>query len=330
MQLMPGLESLKLLIEPWKDTKAYIVPMKDNSGKVLGNNGDELMHRVFHKILDEFGIARVENAEDAGVLIVPPNGALLEMYSFPQLLADQIRNFRETPLVIFPSSSYFPGTDPSFIFEGRRAPTLWILRERNSLEHLTALWYQQLTECGVELALDHDVVASGHKFVPDIIGEVSAQLPLVSARLDKESSPVPSVPTVPRSASKLVVFQKLVAARLPYGKVYTALARWVRKSALDRAGEHLVAIVESSSAEQQRIDKANFVDASSPEYATFSEYTQMIANASTVITDRLHVGLPAAIVGKEVVLVEAGYHKLGGVYKQSLAGLPNVTFIHRS
>lgn len=329
MQQIPGLDSLESLLVKFKHSRAYIIPMTDNAGRALGNNGDDLMHTVFHRILDDFEIAREENPLNADVLIVPPNGALLEMYSFPQLLAEKIGHLKNTPLVIFPSSAYFPNQDPSFIFEGRIAPTLWILRERNSFNHLLSVWGKSLNEKGVELALDHDVVASGHKFVPAIIGDISIGRPLVSARLDKESAPVASVSTAQRPASRITTLQKSMAARLPYGSLYTALARWARKGALDRAGKNLLGSLEPTDAVRHQMRTARFVDASSPEYATFDEYTRMIASASIVVTDRLHVGLPAAIVGKDVVLVEAGYHKLGGVYEQSLTALPNVTFVQR-
>lgn len=329
MRHMPGLDSLESLLAQFKHSRAYIVPMTDNAGKALGNNGDDLMHAVFYKILEEFGIVREEDSSSADVIIVPPNGALLEMYSFPQLLADKIKDLKNTPLVIFPSSAYFPTLNPSFIFEGRNAPSLWILREENSFNHLATVWGKSLDETGVMLALDHDVVASGHKFVPALIGDLSVGRPLVSARLDKESAPVSSRPMVQQRASRITILQKYVAAKLPYGSLYTALARWARKGALNTAGKKLLGVLEPADVFGHQMRNARFVDASSPEYATFNEYTRMIASASIVVTDRLHVGLPAAIMGKDVVLVEAGYHKLGGVYAQSLKALSNVTFVQR-
>ena len=69
------------------------------------------------------------------------------------------------------------------------------------------------------------------------------------------------------------------------------------------------------------------VDLSSQIFVTFEQYAKTIREASIVVTDRLHVALPAAIIGKQVYLVEAGYHKLTGVYQQSLKSMPNVRLV---
>lgn len=48
--------------------------------------------------------------------------------------------------------------------------------------------------------------------------------------------------------------------------------------------------------------------------------------ADAVITDRLHVGIAAALMGKEVFLLDNTYGKLSGVYNHSLAGNPRIHF----
>lgn len=45
----------------------------------------------------------------------------------------------------------------------------------------------------------------------------------------------------------------------------------------------------------------------------------------TVKTDRLHVGIAAALLGKNVVLYDNSYGKLSGVYNQTMKSLTNVT-----
>jgi len=61
-----------------------------------------------------------------------------------------------------------------------------------------------------------------------------------------------------------------------------------------------------------------------PDLASF---VNIIANASKVYTDRLHVAILSAILGKETYLYPNCYHKNKGVYEFSLRRFPNVSFI---
>lgn len=63
-------------------------------------------------------------------------------------------------------------------------------------------------------------------------------------------------------------------------------------------------------------------------YATdFGSFVNIIGNACKVYTDRLHVAILSAILGKETYLYPNSYHKNKGVYELSLHGFPNVKFI---
>jgi hypothetical protein len=328
---LPGLDGLGRLLEGYRGAGAYLIPMTAADGRtMLGNNGDRIMHEVFRRILDRFEIRPVPEIAAADVVIVPPNGALLEVYGFPELLAERLRGAEAVPLVLFPSSTLFPTRDPEFMFRGRTAPTLWIAREQYSFAHLDERWGRSLTDAGVSLALDHDVVASGHEFVPGLIGRPGRGGGLlVAGRRDKEATdlrgagraaPAQAAPSPRRFAG----LKKLV----PYGPWYTAAARRGRRAQLTAAADRLLARMPTETrAELEGLPRGRSVDLSAVQYATYDEYRRVLRSADAVVTDRLHVGLPAAILGKRVVLVEAGYHKLQGVYERSLAGLPNVQLV---
>lgn len=59
---------------------------------------------------------------------------------------------------------------------------------------------------------------------------------------------------------------------------------------------------------------------------TFNEYVNFIKNAKIIISDRLHVAILGAILGKEVFLLSNVYHKNLGIYMYSLFRFPNVRF----
>lgn len=316
----PTLESLTSRLTRWEGARATIISTADSTGRALGNNGDDLMHAVFYRILEQLGIEVV--TADPDVVIVPPSGALLEVYAFPKYLAERLRGYENVPLVIFPSSAFFPDRDPSFMFVGRHAPTLLFLREDASRAHLEEQWGTSLRDAGVEVILDHDVVASGHAFVPAILGSTTGRPlnRLVAARIDREASSMRASASRAPAASASSTLHA-VAARIPYGRVYTAASRLARRSRNRAAAERLAARAGST------IDDAVCIDISARQFATFEEYRTTILRTESVVTDRLHVALPAAIMGADVTMVEAGYFKLGGVYRRSLAGVPNVRLV---
>jgi len=316
----PDLSSLLLHLRPWKGARALIISTNGEGGRALGNNGDDLMHAVFYRILEQAGIELVDDEPD--VVFVPPSGGLLEIYAFPNYLERRLRGLEAIPLVVFPSSAYFPTKDPSYIFEGRVAPTIMFLREQNSFEHLASDWGDQLASAGVELVLDHDVVASGHEFVPSILGEGprGGGGVLIAARIDREAASVRSGTFRSGGAPNML---HRVANRIPYGRAYTAASRLARRRRNMAAARRLAA----TASVPVSAEDAQCIDVSARQFATFDEYRTALLRTDVVITDRLHVALPAAIMGKEVTMVEAGYFKLGGVYKRSLMNVSNVSFI---
>ncbi|GHV96298.1 hypothetical protein AGMMS50293_26180 [Spirochaetia bacterium] len=56
-------------------------------------------------------------------------------------------------------------------------------------------------------------------------------------------------------------------------------------------------------------------------------FAEVVNTLDIVVTDRLHVGIMAAMLGKRVYLLDNSYGKLSGVYEQSIAGLPYVSLI---
>lgn len=55
------------------------------------------------------------------------------------------------------------------------------------------------------------------------------------------------------------------------------------------------------------------------------DFLQVIDRARIVETNRLHVGIGAALMGKEVILHDNSYGKLGAVFEASLRGTDTVS-----
>lgn len=339
---LPSSDRLLQILEPYRNRSAYLVPMRFPDGRDLGNNGDKLMLAVFSRLLARLNI-QPTSADMAEIVIVPPNGALLEVYRFPWLLAQRITGLEDKPLILFPSSAYFPTVDPSFVFNGRAAPTLWIVREPASYAHLEGKWGERLSARRVNLVLDHDVVASGSADVHEVFREKINAAPrpkhvLVAARVDVESrsidapkgsSPGPSPASNPLKGRVVSMLRGLPAA-----SAQTAAARAAHRSRLVMSARHMLRRVDVSPFADllhtaRAGQKLRIVDASDPLYATFEQYLALINDAKFVVTDRLHVALPAIVLGKPTLMVEAGYHKLGGVYNHSLRSVSHAHYLSR-
>jgi exopolysaccharide biosynthesis predicted pyruvyltransferase EpsI len=60
---------------------------------------------------------------------------------------------------------------------------------------------------------------------------------------------------------------------------------------------------------------------------SFRDFISIIEISKKVYTDRLHVAIPAAILGKKTVLYPNSYHKNRSVYEYSLSRYSNVKFV---
>lgn len=329
---LPSLDGLTTLLAPWHGASAYLIEYVGPREKPLGNNGDELLGRVFLAVLRDLGITLTSNPDRAEVLLVRPGGALLDRYQAPRLLTGRLAALPDLPLVIFPHSSWFETQDPAQMFAGRSAPTLWISREPRSHQHLLTSWGDSLAKANVSLALDHDVVASGHSHVRAALG-LEASTPaahgvLVVARLGVESGSMDGPLVRPPLSRRVLVagFQRLPQRPqiLLRRRVTRASQQAANARLLERAAPMLPAEVLTATPTEWSFD------VSDPTLATFSQYVQALSSAAVVITDRLHVAMPAAILNKRTILVESGYHKLVGVFEHSLTGLDNVTFVRRA
>lgn len=57
------------------------------------------------------------------------------------------------------------------------------------------------------------------------------------------------------------------------------------------------------------------------------DFLREIAAYGRIVTDRLHIGIGAAILGKEVRLYSGSDFKIGAIYRSSLTHLPNIEFL---
>lgn len=328
--ILPSDDGLRRLLKPWKGARAYEIPIAGKDGQLLGNHGDTIMRAVYRRMLTKFGPKLVEDPIGADVLIVPPNGALLDRFDFPGLLRDRLALLPDVPVVIFPSSSLFVNSDPARMFAGRRSAVTWILREELSYRHLSEKWGKSLERAGVSLELSHDVVTMGGAFVRDVFSEARLPLtagePIVAGRLDSEGALGVRDMKWSGSAGRNLVFKAFHRSPLALRRM---LRRRTTRDRQIQVNEALVLMLDEPmrSVFMGLRRSARSIDISDPNLVSFTAYMKTIASASSIVTNRLHVALPSAILGKETILVDGGYHKLRGVYERSLTSLNTLHFV---
>jgi hypothetical protein len=331
---LPDLTGLRSLLADWRGRAGYLVEFVGRWAVPIGNNGDELLGRVFFRVLRELGITLVRRPSEADVLLVRPGGALLDRYLAPAMLARRLAQLPDLPLVIFPHSSWFERDDPATMFAGRRSPTLWISREQRSHDHLRGAWGESLARARVTLVLDHDVAVSGHAYVPEVLQEAAGRLDgddglLLVARMGVEAGHMDQ----DRSIDRGTWLRRLAASglrRLPHPALAAIRQRTTRDRQIAANNRMLTAVTERLETPLPATMSPWCFDISDPTLTSVGRYAWAITGATAVVTDRLHVAVPAAILGKRTVFVEAGYHKASGVYEHSLRECEAVTFLRRA
>lgn len=336
MMLAIDSKNLQTITHPWAQGNGYVVEFTTAGGRPLGNNGDILMHKVFFSLMRDFGMHLLpeEKSARADYLVIPPSGALLDRYQAPTLLAKRLAQLPDKPVIIFPSSAKFDSLDPADMFRGRTAPVLWVLREKESFIHLADKWGNSLQRAGVTLALDHDVVISGQRYTVQTFraaaGARGVEQSLLVSRLGIEATDMSGEQPTVQTASPLRSLAIAAYQHLP-PRLAIPLRRLRTRT---RQAQSNAKLLEQIPGEVRDLITAGCIhrlslDISDPTLCTFGDYVGAIVSSAVVATNRLHVAIPSILLGKRVILVDSGYHKLRGVYENSLHEARNLTFISR-
>lgn len=68
------------------------------------------------------------------------------------------------------------------------------------------------------------------------------------------------------------------------------------------------------------------IDVSLGQYTEYMDVVKTVNKYDTVITDRAHVAICSAMLGKNVHILPNNYHKVKGIYMYSLKSMENVTY----
>ncbi len=304
----------------WKGSKIYRVPLVDDKGVPVGNNGDKLMVLGTDVVFRDLGLTACERPEDADLIAVSASGGMLEkMQQIPRLFRGLCARFPDTPLCVLPSSFYWPTRPFAAELGERRAPTTLFCREPISFGHLTR--DHKLAE-SVEVVLDHDMAF-----------ELENQ-PIITSRLAAQQRTVVMVERTDVEHVSVGMDSSKLGARKNVGR---RVPPWLKKALYPmvnavRARRQTPFRARCESLLREHCPEAvglhlDIADISNTNTCSFDGFCDRLAAANVVFTTRLHAGLFAAMLGRRTFIFDGSYHKIRGIYDLSLKDRAHVTFV---
>jgi exopolysaccharide biosynthesis predicted pyruvyltransferase EpsI len=268
-----------------------------------GNPGDRLIRRGTLQLLTDLDVKTTNDQQQADILLFP-GGCPTIWPDVMDLIVKTLENYPDKKIVIGPATFEFGFTDWPDIFSryANRIAGLFC-RDNRSYQNLTTA---ELPETIVQ-GLSHDpaIYLKNFKWLEELKSDLSEEYILVALRRDKEMLP---------SAE-----ERLTRKIMPLlsEKKSAKILHWAKKS----AKLHKLKDIRKSCARDLPIRDVEIW------LLDDSQYLQTICGAKEVHTDRLHVMIVAAMLGKKVFAYKTLYGKLENVYEHSLKGWADVTFV---
>ena len=289
-----------------------------------GNNGDDLIREGCELAIREAGLTSVATPEEAQTVIITGGGGMIESSKagIGGLRAHLDRR-PEQGIVVLPQSYWFKTLDFASLFRGRTAPVTLFARERYSLEIL-----QQLDlPSSVTLGLDHDMALRLRRsdFIKRLKSQSRTKHVLIVERGDGEATTGIKHRAIGNRSINRFVPQALKAP----------LKRAIRKRQAQQhaaTSSYVSRMLELVEREHGGVADLPLItsDISDPGNATYEGFCNAINDAAVVVTNRLHVGVLAAMLNKPTYLATNSYHKIRGIYEYSLRDMSHVTFVQDS
>lgn len=270
-----------------------------------GNNGDQLILKGMREVLGRHGIIPVHSPRDADLILLNGGGAMNDLWptGAAQVLDRYMKEHPGKEYVVGPSSYYFTKLDFRQIVGQAAGRTILFCRERISQDHLQNL--KLPSSIHIEVSSDLAFELEGSDFVNEQIGLASDTHVLCALRKDREGAggvlAKTSAPWLPRRI------------RIPMSRLRDRLVARRSTDVLDPILESL------ASGDATRKIVWRDVSVSVP----FDEFCGSIRSARAVVTNRLHVAIFAALLSKDVHLIQGSYHKIRGVFEMDLAEREN-------
>ena len=264
-----------------------------------GNSGDVLIRKGLEQYLkkNEFKVVNaVENAEN---IIIHGGGYINDFWGNGiSLFKNLCKKYPNKRIITAPHSYFFFKTDFEKILKDCKGKIHLFSRDKYSFERLKKMNLNR--NIRLYLANDTAFLLENTNYLKGLRKKAKEKYILVCLRNDRESR------FLNKKKLKIfkIVFNKLglteYLKRKDYKKV---LRKFIQNNQLQNKGKIIIADVSLK---------------------PYEEFINLILNASKIYTDRLHVGILGALLGKKVYFYAASYKKIEGVYEQTLKKYPRI------
>lgn len=278
-----------------KDKRIYCCPYP-------GNPGDHLICKGTAQLLADLQMSVVDNPNKADFLLYP-GGCPTMWPTVLEIIVKTIEKFPDKKIAIGPATFEFGFADWPNIFAkyADRIAGLFC-RDKRSFYNLNRAKLPQTIVQG--LSHDPSLYLKDSPFIQELKAKVTEEYILVALRLDHEM--------------KLCQAEKIFNSLKPLigQKNSKKVIRWIRK----KTKKQKIKIIEKKAGNfpVKACDVWQFDD---------EQYLNTICRAKEVHTDRLHVMIVSAMLGKKVFAYKTLYDKLENVYEYSLKDWADVTFV---
>jgi exopolysaccharide biosynthesis predicted pyruvyltransferase EpsI len=269
------------------------------------NPGDHLIRKGAAQLLANLQIQTTNNPQQADFLLFP--GGCPSMW--PAVMNEIVRTIEKFPdkkIVIGPSTFEYGFTNwPEILSRYADRFAGLFCRDKRSFQNLINAKLPETIVHG--LSHDLSLYLKDSEWLTELKSNLSEEYILVALRRDHEMYPG--------------LEEKFVEKILPVmnEKIARKILHWARKRAKRRKVKNIARATKDRSP-IKNVDIWLFED---------SQYLRTICSAKQVHTDRLHVMIVSAMLGKKVFAYKTLYDKLENVYEHSLKGWADVTFVGR-
>jgi exopolysaccharide biosynthesis predicted pyruvyltransferase EpsI len=290
----------------------YLAFLRDRADRVFyrspypGNAGDSLIQFATPHVLDGLRVRLTVDPRDADVILIPGGNPTMWRSIGPERWRTLSTRYPRAELVIGPAGFRNGYSDwVRSVVDARSTISALFARDPESFDVLRAAPFRPGLTCG----LSHDPVLylRNSAWIAAHRRAAAEEYDLCAFRNDHETNL--AFPTEWHTLRRLIPSQRLLKVIIR-NRAAAMRSRKIRLAVRDSKREAAVAVVVDDVSGQR-----------------FEIFVETVRAARVVHTDRLHVMLLAALLGKRVFAYPTSHAKLEGVYRHSLAAWADVTFV---
>jgi exopolysaccharide biosynthesis predicted pyruvyltransferase EpsI len=277
------------LLERFKDRTFFL-------SAAAGNSGDVLLQTGLLIYLHNNNFLLTDKIEDADVVLTHGGSNINDIWKAGiSLLVENLNKYPDKIFVVAPHTFTFYETNFAAILQEYQQDIHLFAREEYSFAYLESI--KRNDSVSIYLSDDTAFLLVGTSYLQKLKAECTNSYVLHAMRTDRESAIISlDLDRVPQN-----VFEKVRLIIIQF-----QLRRYLKQVTSKQPRRHPVILQDIS-------------------YLLYDEFIDKVQHASQVHTDRLHVGILGALLGKPVFLYSTKYSKIKGVYHQSLQAYKHVT-----